>query len=172
MLRRFQAGAPISTKSSVGVKLRIMQTIQHSVEIYASKENVWKVLWSDQILRDWASIIDEGTYMDGDLQEGNEVKFISSVSGYGVVSKVEKMIPNKYVSFIQVADIKVGKDGSFEKRDKQWTGGKESYEIEEKDEKVILSLKQETPDELVEYFKIKIPKALERVKTLAEMKRI
>ncbi len=149
-----------------------MQTIQHSIEINAPKENVWEVLWSDQTLRDWASIIDEGTYMDGSLKAGNEINFISSVSGYGVVSKVEKIIPNKYVSFIQIADIRVGKDGSFEKRDPQWTGAKEIYEIEEIYDKVTLSLKQEVPDELVEYFKIKIPKALQRVKTLAEMKRI
>jgi len=149
-----------------------MQTIEHSIDINAPKENVWQALWSDQSLRDWASIIDEGTYMDGSLQEGNEVNFISSVSGYGVVSKVEKIIPNKYISFMQIADIKVGKDGTLQKRDRQWTGGKESYEIEEKDGKVALSIKQETPDELVEYFKVKIPQALQRVKTLAEMKRI
>jgi len=149
-----------------------MQTIQHSIEINASKENVWEALWSDKDLRDWAGIIDEGTYMTGSLEEGKEVNFISSVSGYGVVSKVDKMIPHQYVSFIQIADVKVGKNGSFEKRDKQWEGGKEVYKLEEKDGKVMLSLTQETPDELIEIFKTRIPKALERIKILAEKKRV
>jgi uncharacterized protein YndB with AHSA1/START domain len=149
-----------------------MQTLQHSIEINASKENVWEALLNDKDLRDWTSIIDEGTYMDGILLEGNEVNFISSSSGYGVASKVEKLIPNKYVSFLWTADVKIGEGGSLEKRAQQWTGGKEVYEIEEKPNKVMLTLTQEIPDELVEDFKIKIPQALNRVKILAEAKRI
>jgi uncharacterized protein YndB with AHSA1/START domain len=148
-----------------------MQTLQHSIQINASKEHVWEALFSDKDLRDWANIIDEGTYMDGTLEEGNEVNFMSA-SGYGVASKVEKMIPNKYVSFIWTADVKVAEDGSLEKRATQWTGGRETYEIEEKDDKATLTLTQEVPDELVEHFKSKIPQALERVKVLAEAKKI
>jgi hypothetical protein len=56
-----------------------MQKQQHAIEIMASKEEVWNTLWEDRTLRDWASIIDEGTYMVGVLEEGNEVQFISSV---------------------------------------------------------------------------------------------
>ncbi len=143
--------------------------MQHSIEINASKEKVWQVLWDDQTLRDWANIIDEGTYMEGKLQEGNEVNFMSA-SGFGVTSRVEKLIPHKHVSFRQIADIKVGKDGSIEKRDKQWAGGTEKYELEESNGKVTLSVTQDVPDELVEIFNNRIPQALERVKVLAETK--
>lgn len=146
-----------------------MQNIQHSIEINASKEKVWEVLWDDQTLRDWANIIDEGTYMEGKLQEGNEVNFIGA-SGFGVTSRVEKLIPYKHVSFRQIADIKIGKDGAIEKRDKQWTGGIESYELEEINAKIKLSVTQDVPEELTEYFKTKYPQALERVKVLAETK--
>jgi hypothetical protein len=146
-----------------------MQTIQHSIGINASKENVWEVLWSDQTLRDWANIIDEGTYMEGKLQQGNEISFMSA-SGFGVSSKVEKLIPYKYVSLRQIADIKVGKDGAIEKRDKQWTGGLESYELEESNGKVALTVTQDVPEELVEMFNTRIPQSLERVKVLAETK--
>ena len=44
---------------------------------------------------------------------------------------MEKLIPYKLVSFRQTADITVGKDGSIEKRDKQWAGGTEDYELED-----------------------------------------
>lgn len=149
-----------------------MKNIRHSIEINASKEKVWDVLWGDQTLRDWASIIDEGTYMDGTLQEGNEIRFLSSVSGYGVASRVEKLIPYKHVSLRQISDIKVGKDGVIEERAKQWTGGMESYELEESNGKVTLSVTQDTPEELVEYFEKKLPQALERLKVLAETKEV
>ncbi len=91
-----------------------------------------------------------------------------SASGYGVASRVEKLIPYSHVSFSQIADIKIGKDGAIEKRDKQWAGGMESYELEESNGKVTLSVTQDVPAELVEYFKTKYPQALERVKVLAE----
>ncbi len=44
-----------------------MKQIQFSIEINASKEKVWATLWDDKSFRDWANIIDEGTYMKGVL---------------------------------------------------------------------------------------------------------
>ena len=52
-----------------------------SIEINASKERVWATLWEDITFRDWANIIDEGTYMKGVMKKGNEIQFISSVGG-------------------------------------------------------------------------------------------
>lgn len=105
--------------------------------------------------------------MEGTLQEGGEVNFFGA-SGYGVTSRVEKLIPYQHVSFKQVADIKIGEGGSIERKEKQWAGGMESYELEEHDGKVTLTLTQDVPPELVEYFAEKIPQALERIKSLAE----
>jgi uncharacterized protein YndB with AHSA1/START domain len=150
-----------------------MDTLRHSIEINASKEKVWHVLWDDQTFRDWANIIDPGTYLEGVLQEGNEVNFIGNNNDgvrYGVTSRVEKLIPYQQISFRQIADIKVGKDGSIEKRDTQWTGGAETYKLEENQGKIELSHIQDVPDELVEYFQNTIPKVLERIKALAETK--
>jgi uncharacterized protein YndB with AHSA1/START domain len=150
-----------------------MNTMQHSIGINASKEKVWKVLWDGQTLRDWASIIDPGTYMTGTLQEGNEVNFIGNSEGgvsYGVTSRVEKLIPNQYILFTRIADITIDKDGKIETREKQWAGGTEQYELEENHGKVTLSVTQDVPDELVEYFNAKLPQALERIKVLAETK--
>ncbi|HVS79560.1 MAG TPA: SRPBCC domain-containing protein [Candidatus Paceibacterota bacterium] len=148
-----------------------MKSIRHSIEIDAPKEKIWQVLWDDKTFRDWANIIDQGTYMTGTLQEGAEVNFIGNSDGkvrYGVSSKVEKLIPLKLISFRKVEDIKVADDGSIEKRDDQWTGGVESYELEEHDGQVTLSIIEDVPDELVEYFENTLPKVLERIKALAE----
>jgi hypothetical protein len=148
-----------------------MKNIRHSIEINAPKEKVWQVLWDDNTLRDWAGIIDPGTYMIGDLQEGNEVNFIGNSDGgvnYGVTSRVEKLIPYKHILLEKIADIVVNKDGRIEKRDDQWTGGLERYDLEEHDGKTRLSNTQDVPDELVEYFNTKLPQVLERIKVLAE----
>ena len=144
-----------------------MQKMQFSIEIRSPKETVWKTLWEDKTFRDWGSIIDEGQYMVGELAEGNEVQFISS-EGLGVTSFIEKLIPNKYLALRQVADTM---DSGKEEREKEWTGGTESYELIEKNNGTNLTVKIDVPPGQEETFKDRFPKALERVKILAEKKK-
>ena len=94
-----------------------MKELQFNIEIDASSEKVWNTLWQDQTLREWAGLVDPGTYMLGDLKEGATVQFISA-EGYGVTSLVSKLIPYEYVSFLHQADTK---DSGSEARDDQWS---------------------------------------------------
>lgn len=139
--------------------------MQFQVEIRASKEKVWDTLWQDKTFRQWASIIDPGTYMVGELKEGNEIQFISSSSGYGVTSLVEKLIPNEFLLLRHHADTQ---DNGKQERANEWTGGNESYTLTEKAGTTTLTATFDVPPELEEYFKINYPKALQQVKLLAE----
>lgn len=142
-----------------------MKELQFTIEINASKERVWNTLWQDKTLREWAGIIDPGTYMVGELKEGNEVQFISAENGYGVTSLVEKLVINELLLLRHQADTQdVGKRD----RAKEWTGGEESYLLTEKNNLTNLTVVFGVPPELEEYFKVNYPKALERVKVLAE----
>ena len=142
-----------------------MQKLQFTIKIKAPKEQVWNTLWNDKTLRDWANIIDKGMYMTGDLKEGNEVQFISSVSGYGVTSLVEKLVLNELVSFKQIVDTK---DSGKQEREEEWAGSAEKYELEEKNGMTNLTVKIDVPHGLEDIFKDRFPKALERVKVLTE----
>ena len=142
-----------------------MKEIQFSIELNVSKEIVWTTLWDDLTFREWANIIDEGTYMKGVMKEGNEIQFISSVSKYGVTDLIEKLIPNEFVLFRHSADTK---ESGLQEREKEWTGGRESYSLTEKNGVTTLIVKTDVPQELEEIFNIRFPKALERIKILAE----
>ncbi|KXK56515.1 MAG: SRPBCC domain-containing protein [Chlorobi bacterium] len=142
-----------------------MKELQFSVEINATKERVWETLWQDESLREWASIIDPGTYMVGDLKEGSEVQFISSESGYGVTSLVEKLTVNEFLLLRHRADTQ--EEGAQE-RDNEWTGGEETYALSESNGATTLTVAFDVPPELEGYFKTNYPKALNRVKELAE----
>jgi len=137
-----------------------MKKLQFSIKINSSKEKLWSVLWDDQSFRDWASLIDEGTYIKGEMKEGNEIQFISSVNGYGVTSLVSKLIPNEYVLFKHASDTQ---NIGTATRDKQWSGGSESYSLIEEKGQTVLTIKSEIPEDLVEIFNTSIPKALERI---------
>lgn len=143
-----------------------MKEIEFSIEINAAKEKVWSVLWEDVTFRDWAGIIDEGTYMKGVLEEGNEIQFISSVNGYGVTDFIEKLIPNEYVLFRHSSDTQ---EGGKQKREKEWTGGSESYFLSEDKGVTTLVVKSDIPKEQEEIFGKRFPEALTWLKTLAEI---
>ena len=145
-----------------------MKEIQFSIKINASKERVWATLWEDVTFRDWANIIDEGTYMKGVMKEGNEIQYISSVNGYGVTSLIEKLNPYEFVLFRHSADTK---ESGQQEREKEWTGGTESYTLTEKDGITALLVKTDVPEELEEMFNIRLPGALDRIKALAEKTR-
>ncbi len=144
-----------------------MQKMQFSIEIHASKEMVWEILWQDETFREWASIIDPETYMVGDLKEGNEIQFISAASGYGVTSLVEKLVADEFLLLKHRADTQ---EKGKRECEKEWTGGEESYSLTEKDGTTTLTVAFDVPPELEEYFRVNYPKAMERVKVLAERK--
>ena len=137
-----------------------------SVEIHASKEKVWDTLWQDEAFREWAGIIDPGTHMVGDLKVGSEIQFISA-NGYGVTSLVEKMTKNEFLQLRHHADTQ---EYGAKERENEWTGGKESYSLAEKDGVTSLTMVVDVPVELEDYFTTTYPKALERIKELAERK--
>jgi hypothetical protein len=145
-----------------------MKEMQFLIEIHATKVKVWDTLWQGETFRQWAGIIDPETYMIGDLQVGNEVQFISAANGYGVTSLVEKFIAGEFLLLRHRADTK---DHGKRERKKEWTGGTESYSLTEKDGTTTLTVTFGVPPELEEYFKVNYPKALERVKVLAERKK-
>lgn len=144
-----------------------MNEMQFRIDINANKQQVWDTLWQDETFRQWASIIDPGTYMVGDLEVGNEVQFISAENGYGVTSLVEKVTPGEFLLLRHQADTQ---ETGTQEREKEWAGGKESYLLEEKDGSTTLTATFDVPPELEEYFQHNYPKALERVKQLAEAK--
>ena len=144
-----------------------MHKQQFSIDIQATPEQVWNTLWSDATFRDWASIIDEGTYLDGEVKEGSTVQFISSVNGYGVTSFIEKCVPNELVVFRHKKDTK---DHGEVEREDEWSGGTERYVLEENGGVTMLALTSEILSELKEIFEDRIPKVLARIKVLAEEK--
>ena len=142
-----------------------MKELQFSIEIYASKEKVWNTLWNDKTFRDWANLIDEGTYMDGEVIEGKDVRFISSVNGYGVTSRIAKLVPFEAVLLRHMIDTK---ESGTQVREDEWTGGTESYYLSETDGVTTLTVKMDVPIEMEEIFNDRVPMALVRIRALSE----
>lgn len=142
-----------------------MKSIRFTINIHAAKEKVWATLWQDATFQDWAHFIDEGLYIKGVLREGDEIQFMSAVNGYGVTSLVEQYRANEFVRFRHKADTK---NNGADIRENEWTGGSESYSLQSINGITELIVETDIPYEQEELFKINFPKALARLKTLAE----
>lgn len=105
--------------------------------------------------------------MTGELREGSELQFISAENGYGVTSLVAEVVPGEFLLLKHQADTQ---DTGKRERAQEWTGGQESYLLTEKDGSTTLQVAFDVPPEMEAYFKSNYPKALERVKVLAERK--
>ena len=142
-----------------------MNEMTFSVDIDALKQKIWNVLWQDETFRQWAGVIDPGTYMVGELKQGSKVQFISAENGYGVTSLVDKMVEGEYVLLKHSADTQ---ESGARSREDEWTGGSESYTLVGGGNATTLILMCDVPNEMKEYFDDAYPKALQKLKELAE----
>ncbi|QLZ70550.1 hypothetical protein FOLKNPGA_03364 [Legionella sp. PC1000] len=141
-----------------------METLHFSININASKEKVWNILWGDKTFTDWTHVFAEGSYAVSDWREGSRIQFIDPKSNNGMSSVIEKKIPNEFMSFKHLAEIINGEEQS----PKEWSGALEDYTLKEKDGVTTLTVRLDTSEEWKKMFEDKFPKALQKVKELSE----
>ncbi|WHF52272.1 SRPBCC domain-containing protein [Chryseobacterium gotjawalense] len=140
-----------------------MKKLEFTVEISASREKVWDALWSDQNYRKWTAVFIPGSYYEGELLEGNDIRFLSP-GQHGLFAVVEKVIPFQSMHFVHfglVLDgISQGKTFS--------ENSIEYYDLYETEQGTKLTVTINTEEEYVTYFSNSFPRALHAVKELAE----
>ena len=144
-----------------------MKKLNFNTRINAPKEKVWKVLWQDDTYRKWTSAFSEGSYAVSDWNEGSKILFLSP-GGEGMFSTIDKKIPNEYMSFKHLGTVKGGIEQPETEESKGWSGAKENYILKERDGATELDVEMDITEDFEQYFQDTFPKALERVKDLAE----
>jgi hypothetical protein len=139
-----------------------MEKLTYEIEINAAPEKIWTVLWSEMTYRQWTAAFTEGSFYQGNLEEGSIVKFLDP-NNNGMYSRVEKNIPNKEIKFLHLGEIYEGVEAP-----QDWGEATESYLLEETENGTILKSEIQTPDEFKEFFEEKFPKALEVIKNLSQ----
>ncbi|MEZ4943238.1 MAG: VOC family protein [Saprospiraceae bacterium] len=140
-----------------------MNKLTFSIDIAAPGSRVWKTLWNDVSYRQWTAVFHEGSYAESDWQEGSPIRFLGP-GGDGMSSRIARLIPNEFMSFEHLGEIKNG----VEELDKAWSGAQENYRLRPTDSGTELSVELDMDDSFAEYFQQTFPKALASVKALAE----
>ena len=146
-----------------------MQRIGFSIDIQAPKEKVWRTLLDDASYRQWTSAFAEGSYAVTDWQEGSEAKFLGP-NGDGMYSRIAAHRPNEFLSIEHLGMLKNGEVVQDDAA-ASWSGALENYTVRESDGVSTLTIKMDTTDPYVKYFEETWPKALQKVKDLAETER-
>src|SRR5688500_12945073 len=139
----------------------------YTIDIHASPEKVWQVLWNDSSYRKWTSVFSEGSHAISDWQEGSRISFLSADGG-GMYSCIEKMIPNECMSFRHIGVVKDGVEQPLDEETKKWSGAMENYTLRDSETGTVLSVDMDITEDFADYFEEKFPLALEKVKEMAE----
>ncbi len=146
-----------------------METLEFKINIKAPRETVWNILWTDETYRKWTSVFCEGSHTISDWNEGDKIHFMSP-NGEGMYSVIETKIPNEYMAFKHLGEIKDFKELPIDEATKKWSGAMETYRLTEEDGFIFLEAKVDTLEKYIDYFKEVFPKGLEMVKELSEEK--
>ena len=144
-----------------------MERKEFTIDINAPREKVWDVLWQDDSYRKWTSVFSEGSHAETDWKKGSKVLFLDG-KGSGMIAKIAENIPNEYMSIQHLGMLNDGVEDFESAKVKEWAGALENYTLENKEGKTPLVVDMDIAEEYKDYFANTWPKALDKVKELAE----
>ncbi len=137
---------------------------EFKININAPRNLVWHVLWSDATYRQWTSVFTEGSYAESDWNEGSEIKFLSP-GGSGMYGIIDKKEEPSFMTFKHLGEIKEG----VKQPEGDWAGSKEAYTLTANGNTTdLLTTMDLSEEEWLKYFEEVFPKALQKVKEIAE----
>jgi uncharacterized protein YndB with AHSA1/START domain len=150
-----------------------MQKLHFSTHINAPVEKVWNTMLDEDSYREWTKPFQEGSYFKGDWSEGSKMLFLgpSPVEGQGEGGMVSKIKENRLHEFISVEHqgiIVNGVEDTESEEARKWTPANENYTFLEKDSGTELLIEMDVDEKLKDDFETMWPKALEKLKELAE----
>ena len=148
-------------------KFKRMEKQEFKTSIDAPAEKVWNILWNDETYRAWTSVFSEGSYAETDWKKGSKVLFLDG-TGQGMVSRIADNIPNQYLSIQHLGTVKDGKEDLDSEETQKWAGGFENYTLKSDNGRTELIVDIDIIDEYKDYFLKTWPKAMDRIKELAE----
>ncbi len=147
-----------------------MHKLHFSIVINAPKEKVWNTMLDDKTYRQWTEAFMPGSYYKGDWSKGSKMLFIGPGENgdMGMVSRIKENQKYKFISIEHYGVIKDGKEDTSSDEVKACAGAHENYAFKEKDNSTEVLVDMDIVEEYKEMFESMWPKALKKLKGLAE----
>jgi uncharacterized protein YndB with AHSA1/START domain len=149
----------------------MMDKLHFSIVINAAKEKVWHTMLDEDTYRVWTEIFMPGSYYIGDWNKGSKILFVApgktgEISG--MVSRIKENRKYKHISIEHMGLVENGKEDVTSEAVKSWAGAFENYTFRERNGKTEVIVDTDTDDKYKEMFQSTWPKALQKLKELAE----
>jgi uncharacterized protein YndB with AHSA1/START domain len=145
-----------------------MQKHQFTIRIAAPREKIWEVLWNKDTYQKWTSAFMEGSTVETDSwKKGSKVRFVDA-KGSGMVAMIAENVPNEFMSFKHLGEVKNGVEDTTSDKVSSWAGAMEEYSLKKDGDETELVIEMDITPEFSDYFLKTWPKALENVKRLSE----
>ncbi|SDF26684.1 SRPBCC family protein [Epilithonimonas hungarica] len=145
-----------------------MEKLKYQIEIDASPEKVWDVLWNEKTYSQWTYYFSPDSNMVTDWEVGGKTYFTDSSRKNGMVSTIERIEEPKHLIFKHLGELHNGVEDVDSEKVKAWNGSLEAYYLEEDNGKTILKVEVDSNDEFKEMFDNGFKKGLEVIKDLSE----
>ncbi len=148
-----------------------MKRLHYHIEINAPAAKVADTMLAKATYKQWTEAFNPTSDFEGSWDKGSDIQFTGiSKEGKkeGMVAEVMEHIPNEFVSLRHYGVLdgeKVIKEGPAVEG---WAGALENYTFSEKNGKTTLTVDVDCQEQYLDYFDNAWPKALDKLKTLAE----
>lgn len=141
--------------------------LHFTIEIQAPKEKVWQTMLEEETYREWTSVFAEGSYFEGRWDQGSKILFLDP-KGNGMVGRIVESRPYEFVSIEHIGLTSDGVEDTTSPDAMAFSGAHENYTFREEGGKTELSIDMDSNDEYQALFEAVWPKALAKLKLLAE----
>ncbi|MCO6473503.1 MAG: SRPBCC domain-containing protein [Melioribacteraceae bacterium] len=150
-----------------------MNKLNFSIVINAPKEEVWDSMLGEETYRIWTEPFAKGSHFVGEWSEGSKIYFLGpdpEGNMSGMLSRIKEIREYEYVSIEHIGFVNNGIEDTSSDAVKDWAGAMENYSFKENDgnTEVVVELIGNIRDEYSEMFKDMWPKALNKLKEIAE----
>ncbi|WP_228236966.1 SRPBCC domain-containing protein [Allomuricauda sp. M10] len=151
-----------------------MKKIQYKKEINASADKVYNTMLGLDTIKtyeQWTAEFNPTSTYEGSWEKGSKIYFVGTDENGkrgGMVSEIADNVPFQFVSIrhygILDGDTEVTEGPEVEK----WAGSLENYALQEQNGVTTLTVETDVADDYLDYFNSTWPKALNKLKELAE----
>ena len=149
----------------------MMDKLHFSIVIKAPKEKVWDTMLNEGTYRVWTEIFMPGSHYVGDWNKGSKIHFLApgeSGKMAGMVGRIKENRQYEYVSIEHLGIVEEGKEDTSSEVAQAWAGVLENYTLKEKNGTTEVLVDMDMEDEYKQMMQDMWPKALQKLKELAE----
>ncbi|HEY6626435.1 MAG TPA: SRPBCC domain-containing protein [Ignavibacteriaceae bacterium] len=148
-----------------------MEKLNFSILIDAPKEKVWDTMLNKKTYEAWTEAFAKGSHYVGDWNKGSKILFLGPDKDGkmgGMVSRIKENRKYEYVSIEHLGMVSDGKEDTTSAEVQVWAGSLENYTFKEKNGQTEVLVDMDINEEYAEMFNGMWPKALQKLKELAE----